>query len=181
MLGDEHRGSEPRAGGEEESTKYASAECGDDRHTLGESCVPLSCGATRPKGVAMTSIQPQLWVDRPGEALLFYAAAFGATVVHCVGEKDDIVAQLEVGGAPFWIAPTSSTMKRLSPREIDGATGRTTLVVDDPDAAVRRAVAAGATETSPVSEEHGWRLGRILDPFGQEWEIGAPLGAWPPR
>ena len=99
----------------------------------------------------------------------------------CVGEGDDIVAQLEVGGAPFWIAPASSTLKRLSPREINGATGRTTLVVEDPDAVVRRAVAAGATETSPVSEEHGWRLGRILDPFGQEWEIGAPLGAWPPR
>jgi PhnB protein len=129
----------------------------------------------------MTSIQPQLWVDQPGEALLFYAAAFGATVLHRVGEGDDIVAQLEVGGAPFWIAPASSTMKRLSPREIDGATGRTTLVVEDPDAVVRRAVAAGATETSPVSEEHGWRLGRILDPFGQEWEIGAPLGAWPPQ
>ena len=32
----------------------------------------------------MTSIQPQLWVDRPGEALRFYAAAFGATVLHCV-------------------------------------------------------------------------------------------------
>jgi uncharacterized glyoxalase superfamily protein PhnB len=80
----------------------------------------------------MTSIQPQLWVDHPSEALLFYEAAFGATVLHCVGEGDDIVAQLEVGGAPFWIAPASSTMKRLSPREIDGATGRTTLVVDDP-------------------------------------------------
>jgi PhnB protein len=133
------------------------------------------------KGVAMTSIQPQLWVDRPGEALLFYAAAFGATVLHRVGKGDDIVAQLEVGGAPFWIAPASSTMKRLSPLKIDGATSRTTLVVEDPDAVIRRAVAAGATETSPVGEEHGWRLGRILDPFGQEWEIGAPLRFWPPR
>jgi PhnB protein len=53
-------------------------------------------------------------------------------------------------------------------------------VVEDPDAVVRRAVAAGATETSPVGDDHGWRLGQILDPFGQEWEIGAPLGAWPP-
>ncbi len=129
----------------------------------------------------MTSIQPQLWVDRPREALLFYEAAFGATVLHCVGDGDDIVAQLDVGGAPFWVAPASSTMKRLSPRKIDGATGRTTLVVDDPDTVLRRAVAAGATEASPVSEEHGWRLGRILDPFGHEWETGAPLGAWPPR
>jgi PhnB protein len=31
-----------------------------------------------------------------------------------------------------------------------------------------------------VGDEHGWRLGRIVDPFGYEWEIGAPLGSWPP-
>jgi PhnB protein len=71
-------------------------------------------------------------------------------------------------------------MKRLSPRAIDGATSRTLLVVEDPDSVVRQAVAAGGTESSPVNNEHGWRLGRIIDPFGHEWEIGAPLGAWPP-
>jgi len=37
-----------------------------------------------------------------------------------------------------------------------------------------------ATESSPVGNEHGWRLGRIIDPFCHEWEIGTPLGAWPP-
>jgi PhnB protein len=129
----------------------------------------------------MTSIQPELWVDSPGEALRFYEAAFGATVLHQVGDGDDIVAQLGVGEAVFWVAPSSETMKRHSPRAIDGATSRTLLVVDDPDGVVRQAVAAGATESSPVGDEHGWRLGRIIDPFGQEWEIGAPLGTWPPR
>jgi PhnB protein len=125
---------------------------------------------------AMTSIQPELWVDAPSEAVTFYEAAFGATVLHRVGRGDDIVAQLAVGDAAFWVAPASATMRRLSPRAIDGATGRTLLVVDDPEALVRQAVAAGATETSPVGDEHGWRLGRIVDPFGHEWEIGSPLG-----
>jgi PhnB protein len=128
----------------------------------------------------MTSIQPELWVDNPRDALAFYAAAFGATVLHRVGEGDDIVAQLGVGEAAFWVASTSSSLKRLSPRAIDGATSRTLLVVNDPEGVVWQAVAAGATETSPVSDEHGWRLGRIVDPFGHEWEIGAPLGTWPP-
>jgi PhnB protein len=128
----------------------------------------------------MTSMQPELWVERPGLALAFYEAAFGATVLHRVGDGDDIVAQLGVGEAAFWVAPASAAMKRLSPRAIDGATSRTLLVVDDPDTVVRRAVAAGATETASVSDEHGWRLGRIIDPFGHEWEIGAPLGSWPP-
>ncbi len=129
----------------------------------------------------MTSIQPELWVERPGDAVAFYEAAFGATVLHRVGDADDIVAQLAVGDAAFWVAGTSASMKRLSPRAIGGATSRTLLVVDDPDAVVRRAVAAGATETSAVSNEHGWRLGRIIDPFGHEWEIGTPVGAWPPQ
>jgi PhnB protein len=127
----------------------------------------------------MTSIQPELWVDSPSEALTFYEAAFGATILHRVGDGDDIVAQLGVGEAAFWVASPSATMKRLSPRAIDGATGRTLLVVEDPDSVVRQAVAAGAMETSPAQDEHGWRVGRIIDPFGHEWEIGTPLGAWP--
>ena len=52
--------------------------------------------------------------------------------------------------------------------------------IDDPDTVVQRAVRAGGKETSPVGDEHGWRIGRIIDPFGHEWEIGKPLGAWPP-
>jgi PhnB protein len=71
-------------------------------------------------------------------------------------------------------------MKRLDPRAIDGATGRTLLVVDDPDTVTAQAVRAGAKETSPLGDKHGWRLGRIIDPFGHEWEIGKPLGPWPP-
>jgi PhnB protein len=132
-------------------------------------------------GATLTDIQPELWVERAGEAVAFYEAAFGATVLHRVGEGDDIVAQLALDRATFWVANASSTMKRFSPRAIDGATSRTLLVVVDPEAVVRQAVAAGATESSPVGEEHGWRLGRIVDPFGHEWEIGTPLGTWPPR
>jgi PhnB protein len=94
---------------------------------------------------------------------------------------DEVVAQLGVGDAAFWVAPTSAAMKRLSPRALDGATSRTLLVVEDPDRVVRQAVAAGATESSPVGNEHGKRLGRIIDPSGHEWEIGMPIGAWPPN
>lgn len=128
----------------------------------------------------MKSIQPELWVDRPREALVFYEAAFGAVVVHCVGEGDDIVAQLRVGDAAFWVAPSSPDMKRFSPHTAGGSTSRTLLVVEDPNGVVDRAVAAGAVELSSVVDEHGWRLGRIIDPSGHEWEIGSPLGTWPP-
>jgi PhnB protein len=124
----------------------------------------------------MTSIQPELWLQRAGEAVAFYEAAFAATVLHRVGEDDDIVAQLGVGDARFWVAAASADIGRFSPEAIGGATSRTLLVADDPAAMLARAVAAGATETAPVADEHGWRLGRIVDPFGHEWEIGRPLG-----
>jgi hypothetical protein len=52
--------------------------------------------------------------------------------------------------------------------------------VDDPEAVFHHAVSAGATPTAPPANEHGWRLARITDPFGHQWEIGRPLGTWPP-
>jgi uncharacterized glyoxalase superfamily protein PhnB len=37
----------------------------------------------------MTSIEPELWVERASDAIAFYAAAFDATVLHRVGDRDD--------------------------------------------------------------------------------------------
>jgi PhnB protein len=122
----------------------------------------------------MTGIQPELWVDRAAAAVAFYQAAFGATVLHRVGADEDIVAQLAIDDAVFWVSSASPDLRRLDPRQAGGTTGRTLLVVDDPARFQAQAVAAGATEASPVADEHGWRLGRIVDPFGHEWEIGRP-------
>jgi PhnB protein len=128
----------------------------------------------------VTSIEPELWIERAAAAVAFYRAAFGATVRHQVGEGDDIVAQLAIGDAAFWVSPGGADGPRFSPQSIGGATGRTLLVVDDPDAMFGQAVAAGASPVAEMADEHGWRLGRIVDPFGHEWEIGRPLGPWPP-
>ena len=126
-----------------------------------------------------TFVQPQLWVDKGATAVEFYRAAFGATVLLQVGDGEDIVAQLAVDGAAFWVASTTSAAPRFTPGAIGGAPGRTLLVVDDPDAVATRAVAAGPVEASAVADEHGWRVGRIIDPVGHEWEIGRPPHGWP--
>jgi PhnB protein len=128
----------------------------------------------------VASIQPELWVDHAGQAVAFYADAFGATVLHQVGAGEDIVAQLALGEAAFWVASAGPGMGRFSPKAIGGGTSRTLLVVEDPDAVLKTAVAAGAAELSPVGDEHGWRIGRVVDPFGHEWEIGTPIVPWPP-
>jgi PhnB protein len=127
----------------------------------------------------MTGIQPELWVERAAAAVAFYEAAFGARVLHRVGDGDEIVAQLAVGDAAFWVSSGGADGPRFSPEAIGGATGRTLLVTDDPDAMFAQAIAAGATTASAMADEHGWRLGRIIDPFGHEWEVGRPLGQWP--
>jgi len=126
----------------------------------------------------MPSFEPELWVDDPRAAIDFYERGFGAAVLHRVGIDEEIVAQLAVGDARFWVSNTGPG--RLGPRAVRGTTSRTLLVVANPDEVAANAVAAGAVQKSTVADEHGWRLGRIVDPFGHEWEIGHPLGDWPP-
>jgi len=120
----------------------------------------------------MTGIEPELWAARPREAIAFYQAAFGASELLLVGEGDDIVARLAVGEARFWVSAASPD--RPAPSGDHPATGRTLLVVDDPDAVHEAALRAGAMSLAPVADEHGWRLGRIVDVAGHEWEIGRP-------
>ena len=130
------------------------------------------------------SIVAQLSVRRGREAVEFYKDAFGAVEVYRVGGNDHnpaVVSQLAVGDATFWVADESPEHANFSPESVGGGTVRMLLVVDDPDAAVERAKAAGATEVYPVGEAHGWRLGRIADPYGHHWEVGKPLGPWPPE
>lgn len=132
----------------------------------------------------MVSIVPELSVRRGRAAVEFYKAAFGAIEVYRVGgtdESPDVVSQLSVGDASFWVSDESPPNGNFSPESVGGGTVRMLLVVDDPDAAVERAIAVGATEVYPVGEAHGWRLGRIEDPFGHHWEIGKPLVPWPPE
>jgi PhnB protein len=129
------------------------------------------------------SVSPQLSVRSGRAAVAFYVAAFGAEEVYRVGGTDDleeVVAQLSLGGSSFWVADESPAHGNFSPESLGGGTVRMLLAVEDPDAVLARAVDLGATEVSPVAEEHGWRMGRIADPFGHHWEIGRPLGRWPP-
>ena len=120
---------------------------------------------------------------RGRDAVEFYKAALGAVEVYRVGGTDEheaVVSQLVVGDASFWVADESPPHGNFSPESVGGATTRMLLIVEDPEAVVARAVAAGATEIHPVGEQHGWLLGRIEDPFGHHWEIGKPLVEWPP-
>ena len=128
------------------------------------------------------SISPMLSVRRGAKAIEFYKAAFGAAELFRIdNESGEVVAQLSVGTAEFWIADESPADQNFSPESLgDGSksksSARMVMVVEDPDAVFARAVAAGATVVWPVADQpYGWRVGRVVDPFGHHWEIGKPL------
>jgi PhnB protein len=129
--------------------------------------VSLSTGSFK------TTIAPWLAVRDAQKAVDFYAAAFGAVETYRL-EGDDgklAVAQLEVEGAPFWVQEDSEA----GTDALGSTSVRMILSIEDPSSAYDRAVAAGAFEVAPVSEEYGWRTGRITDPFGYDWELSRQL------
>ena len=121
-------------------------------------------------------LAPMLSVRRGAAAVEFYKTAFGATEVFKIeSPAGDVVARLSADGAEFWVADESPAHGNFSPESLGGGTVRMILTVPDPDASFARAVAAGAREIVPVKNDYGWRLGRVVDPFGHHWEIGRPL------
>lgn len=124
------------------------------------------------------SIAPWLSVRNGARAVDFYKSAFGASEVFRLdGGGGSVVARLAIEGAEFWLGDESPEHGNFSPESLGGGSVRMILTVADPDAVLRRAVEAGATKVVPVHEEHGWRFGRVVDPFGHHWEIARPLPA----
>lgn len=116
------------------------------------------------------SIAPWLSVRDSANAIDFYKSAFGATEIYR-GPEGSGVARLSVDGAEFWVSGSDAP----EPEPPGGGSIRMILTVVEPDAVFAWALAAGATQVYPVTEGHGWRVGRIADPFGHHWEIGRPL------
>ena len=121
------------------------------------------------------SIAPWLSVRNSAEAIEFYKKAFGAIEVFRLDGGGSIIARLSVLGAEFWVGDESPKHFNFSPASLGGSTVRIIFTVADPDAVFSRAITAGASKVYRVHDEHGWRLGRVVDPFGHHWEIGRPL------
>ena len=124
-----------------------------------------------------TSIAPMLSVRNGKKAVDFYKAAFGATDLFRIEDEKtgSVVARLSVGGAEFWVADESPEHLNFSPETLSGGSVRMVMVVEDPDKVFNKAIAAGGKVVRPVNNDYGWRLGRMVDPFGHHWEIGKPL------
>jgi len=130
----------------------------------------------------LPSLAPWLTIADGHRAVQFYRTAFSAEEVYRLEMPDgSLIVRLSVGAGEFWISggPTGDLADAGSPvgasGEVGGGSVRMILTVEDPDRVFAQALAAGAKEVFPVGEEHGWRLGRLVDPFGLHWEVGKML------
>lgn len=116
-----------------------------------------------------------LRVKGADEAIGFYVRAFGATEKMRLTEPGGRVghAELLIGGHEFMLSEEFPEYGILGPASVGGASMTMHLHVDDADAAIERAVAAGATVLRPPQDQfYGERSGTIRDPFGHEWNFG---------
>jgi PhnB protein len=129
-----------------------------------------------------TRIAPMLAVRDSARAVEFYKQAFGAVELWRIGDGGAVVAGLSVNGAELFLAEESPPHGTRSPKSTGSTTVRIELIVENPEQVHARAVAAGATAISPVTEYKDpmvgphpirrIRQGDLLDPFGHHWIVG---------
>ena len=122
----------------------------------------------------MTSFAPQLYIHSGARDISFYTKAFGAIeTMRLVNDDGTIhVAELSIDGNLFHLHEDNNKAGLFSPDKHKGTTTIVGLFVDDVDAIMKNAVAAGAMEISPAKDyEYGYRQGEIKDPFGHHWLI----------
>jgi len=122
-----------------------------------------------------TSIQPWLSVQNAIAAVNFYKDAFDANETYHLETPSGLVVRLSVNGAEFWVSGGTSDDNNAEKKIVGGETVLMILIMDEPEVLFAKALKAGAKEIFPIGEEHGWKLGRIEDPFGLRWEIGHQL------
>jgi PhnB protein len=127
--------------------------------------------APRP-GVRQTAA-PRLRIKNAAAAIEFYAKAFGARELLRFPPEGRIAhAELEIGNSIVMVGEEAPEYGFPGPETLGGSPVGMRVYVDDADAAIERAVAAGARVIRPATDEfYGERTGTVLDPFGYSWSL----------
>jgi PhnB protein len=131
----------------------------------------------------MTAFAPVLALKVVAPAVEFYKKAFGVEEVLIVKNEDGSihVAELSLQGAVFHLhEEMAGEAKERSVQTLGGTTVELGVFLDDPDALMDSALAAGARLLSPMKDyEYGYRQGSFADPFGHHWTVQKKLAnAW---
>ncbi len=121
---------------------------------------------------------PYLTVGDGRAALQFYEEVFGAEHTGELFEMDDGRighAELIVGGHQMYLADDFPEMNLVHPKGHGGPTSMALVIhVDDCDAVFDHAISAGATAERPPANQHGFRIGWFVDPWGHRWSPTGP-------
>jgi uncharacterized glyoxalase superfamily protein PhnB len=120
------------------------------------------------------TIVPHLVVRNAKDAIDFYKKAFGAEErARMLMPTGQILhAELQIGDSRLFLAEEMPMGGCKSPQTLSGTATTLHMYVENADAAVDRAVKAGATVTLPLMDAFwGDRYGRLKDPFGHEWSV----------
>ncbi|MGQ0661237.1 VOC family protein [Sphingosinicella sp.] len=127
---------------------------------------------------ATPTLTPHIVCAGAADAIDFYKNAFGAEeLIRIPGEDGKLMhAALSIDGAMLMLVDENKNWGIQSPLSLGGSPVTLHLNVPKADAAIDRAVAAGATVTMPAHDAFwGDRYGQVKDPFGHSWSIAHPL------
>ena len=120
------------------------------------------------------TLTPYLIVKHGAKAIEFYGRAFGGVERDRMQDQSGKIrhAEITIGDSRVMLADEHPEVGALAPETVGGSPVGLHLYVEDVDAVVAKAVAAGATLTRPVADQfYGDRVGGITDPFGHRWSI----------
>jgi len=140
--------------------------------------------ATKPIPEGYHTVSPYLAVDDAARAIEYYLKAFGAKELVRMEAPGGKVghAELELGDSRIMLSDPFPQASTRPPKELGGTSASVFMYVEDVDAAVKRAVDAGATVTMEVANQFwGDRFGTITDPFGHVWSIATHVEDVPPE
>ena len=126
---------------------------------------------------------PYLYVDGAGAAIDFYAKVLGTKERMRMGGPDGKVghAELELGDSVIMIADEFPDMGAKGPKSVGGSPVTISLYLEDVDGVFNKAIAEGATELRPPSDQfYGDRTAQFEDPWGHRWNVGTHVEDVPP-
>ncbi|WP_374948444.1 VOC family protein [Mucilaginibacter sp.] len=117
---------------------------------------------------------PMLAIPHGTTSIDFYLNAFGAIELRRFSNDNGTihVSELSISGTLFHLHEDMERVNVLSPATVKATTISIGLFVENVQAVVDAAVAAGATILTPVKDyDYGYRQAEIRDPFGHCWQI----------
>ncbi|MBX3587262.1 MAG: VOC family protein [Ramlibacter sp.] len=125
--------------------------------------------------MAIHELFPYLHVSDAARAIDFYTRVFGVKEKFRLTEPGGRIghAELDFNGATLMLSDEYPEMNIRGADRFEGTAVSLHLHVDDADALIAKAVAAGATLLmAPQDAFYGERSGVVRDPFGHRWNIG---------